>query len=187
MGYSTEDVRGIKGRIDAALYGGHLNAWQRKFLTDIRAKFERYGAKTSLSDKQITKLYEIIERGPGQATSRRPYIAARSRQRRHGGVVEREVRWFARRMMHSIAFLAVIVAAGAVYSFFQEHPVSLTGGQSSAKPIASHQFTVTDGDTIRVRGDAKGTRLVGFNAPENRPHGRAPAEHREDLNALLKG
>lgn len=28
------------------------------------------------------------------------------------------------------------------------------------------QFTVTDGDTIRIHGERKGTRLVGFNAPE---------------------
>ncbi len=27
-------------------------------------------------------------------------------------------------------------------------------------------FSVTDGDTVKVYGDAKGTRLVGFNAPE---------------------
>ena len=70
--------------------------------------------------------------------------------------------------MRGIAFLAVIVAGGAAYSYFQDRPIPFLSGQSSAKPIASHQFTVTDGDTIRVRGDAKGTRLVGFNAPETR-------------------
>ena len=59
--------------------------------------------------------------------------------------------------MRGIAFLAVLVAGGAAFS-----------GQSSAEPIASDQFTVTDGDTIRVNGERKGTRLVGFNAPETR-------------------
>lgn len=34
-------------------------------------------------------------------------------------------------------------------------------------PLARSQFTVTDGDTIRLDGAAKGTRLVGFNAPES--------------------
>ena len=57
-----------------------------------------------------------------------------------------------RRMMRGIAFLAVLVAAFS--------------GESSAKPIASDQFTITDGDTINVKGARKGTRLVGFNAPE---------------------
>lgn len=28
------------------------------------------------------------------------------------------------------------------------------------------QFTVTDGDTVHVAGEATGTRLVGFNTPE---------------------
>ena len=38
--------------------------------------------------------------------------------------------------------------------------------QVRAQPITKDQFTVTDGDTIHVIGEAKGTRLVGFNAPE---------------------
>jgi endonuclease YncB( thermonuclease family) len=59
-------------------------------------------------------------------------------------------------MIRGIAFLAVLVA-GMAFS-----------GQGFAESIASHQFTVTDGDTIHVRGEAKGTRLVGFNAPETR-------------------
>ncbi len=42
----------------------------------------------------------------------------------------------------------------------------LASGPLHAQPIARNQFTVTDGDTIHVRGDAKGTRLVGLNAPE---------------------
>ncbi|MEI9409910.1 thermonuclease family protein [Mesorhizobium salmacidum] len=41
---------------------------------------------------------------------------------------------------------------------------SETGGRV---PLARSQFTITDGDTIRLDGTAKGTRLVGFNAPES--------------------
>ncbi|TIM63803.1 MAG: thermonuclease family protein, partial [Mesorhizobium sp.] len=37
----------------------------------------------------------------------------------------------------------------------------------SRKPLARGQFTVTDGDTIRLNGTTRGTRLVGFNAPES--------------------
>ncbi|WP_292351597.1 thermonuclease family protein [Mesorhizobium sp.] len=33
--------------------------------------------------------------------------------------------------------------------------------------LTGSQFTITDGDTIRLDGAAKGTRLVGFNAPES--------------------
>jgi putative SOS response-associated peptidase YedK len=31
--------------------------------------------------------------------------------------------------------------------------------------LAAGQLTVTDGDTIRIRGDAKEVRVIGFNAP----------------------
>jgi micrococcal nuclease len=57
-----------------------------------------------------------------------------------------------RRMLRGIALLTMLSAAFS--------------GQSFAKPINSDQFTVTDGDTIHVRGERNGTRLVGFNAPE---------------------
>lgn len=55
----------------------------------------------------------------------------------------------------SISFLAALVAFALIA------PIS-----TLADPIASHEFTVTDGDTIRVVGEKKGTRLVGFNTPE---------------------
>lgn len=167
MGYSTEQVRDLEEKIGAALNGDHLNAWQTKFLTDIKSRFERYGSKTRLTDKQVNKLYEIIG-SPRLMGKPLPRLQPRrSRQRRKGGVVEREARWFVRRMVRSIVLVAVLVAGVGAYSLFQDNPASFTG-QSSTKTVAGHQFTVTDGDTVRVRGDAKGTRLVGFNAPETR-------------------
>ena len=60
MAYSTEQVRDLEEKIDAALNGDHLNAWQTKFLTDIKSRFEWHGSKTRLTDKQVNKLYEII-------------------------------------------------------------------------------------------------------------------------------
>jgi micrococcal nuclease len=42
----------------------------------------------------------------------------------------------------------------------------LAGAPAFAEPISKDKFSVTDGDTIRLDGEAKGTRLVGFNAPE---------------------
>lgn len=44
----------------------------------------------------------------------------------------------------------------------------LWAAPSFAEPITLDQFTVTDADTIRLVGAEKGTRLVGFNAPETR-------------------
>ncbi|MEI9423383.1 thermonuclease family protein [Mesorhizobium sp. Cs1299R1N1] len=39
--------------------------------------------------------------------------------------------------------------------------------ETTTTPLTRSQFTITDGDTIRLSGAAKGTRLVGFNAPES--------------------
>lgn len=157
--------------MDAALSAGHLNPWQTKFLTDMKARFERYGSRTRLSDKQVNKLYEIIgsPRVMGKPTPWRPHVVAgsrRSRRRRKSGVIEREVRWFVRRMVRSIVIVAVLVAGVGAYSFFQDKPGSFSSGQSFTNPVSNYQFTVTDGDTVRVIGERKGTRLVGFNTPE---------------------
>jgi micrococcal nuclease len=46
--------------------------------------------------------------------------------------------------------------------------VLLLAAPVSAEPITIDKFTITDGDTIHLNGAAKGTRLVGFNAPETR-------------------
>lgn len=178
MGYSPEQIRDLEEKIDTALNGGRLNAWQSKFLSDMRARFERYGSKTRLTDKQTNKLYEIIgsPRVMGKPLPRRPHVVAgskrprrqpgRSKQRRKGSVIEREARWFVRKMVRNLVIFAVLMAGVGAYSIFQDNPVSFTSGQSSTKPVSNYQFTVTDGDTVRVRGDAKGTRLVGFNTPE---------------------
>ncbi|WSH63661.1 thermonuclease family protein [Rhizobium ruizarguesonis] len=37
---------------------------------------------------------------------------------------------------------------------------------STATATVTEQFTVTDGDTVHVIGEATGTRLVGYNTPE---------------------
>lgn len=148
MGYSTEQVQDLEEKIDAALNGGRLSAWQTTFLMDMKDRFERYGPKTRLSDKQTNKLYEIIgsARVMGKPLPRQQ--PRRPRQRRKGGVLEREARWFARRMVRSIVLVAVLVAGVGAYSLFQDNPASFTGGQSSTKTVAGHQFTVTDGDKI---------------------------------------
>lgn len=59
-------------------------------------------------------------------------------------------------MKRNLVITAVLLAGVLAYSFIQVHHV------------AGQEFTVTDGDTVRVIGEAKGARLVGFNAQETR-------------------
>jgi len=179
MTYSTDEVRNHLEIIDSALNGGRLNAWSTKFLTDIKAQFERYDTKTRLSDKQINKLHEIIlsPQAIGMSLPRRPRLVARSGQygRQSGrsrglgmkrGVLAREVRWFAWRLLVAVSFIAVLAVGLAVYTVIKDGSISFTSYLGSAKAIVFHQFTITDGDTVRVVGERKGTRLVGFNTPE---------------------
>ncbi len=56
-----------------------------------------------------------------------------------------------------------------------------------AAPISKNQFTVTDGDTIHVKGEVNGTRLVGFNAPETREAQCHRDKATARLNQLVAG
>jgi endonuclease YncB( thermonuclease family) len=41
-----------------------------------------------------------------------------------------------------------------------------SAGVSQAPVYTAAEFTITDGDTVKIRGARTGTRLVGFNTPE---------------------
>ena len=65
----------------------------------------------------------------------------------------------------------------------EEIPGAFTKHRSNPSP----QFTVTDGDTIRIFGERKGTRLVGFNTPETfRPSCTKELELGKRATARLK-
>jgi endonuclease YncB( thermonuclease family) len=58
---------------------------------------------------------------------------------------------------------------------------TLLGGATASQPpaVSPSRVMVVDGDTIHLRGDAVGTRLVGFNAPEtSRERARCWVERR---------
>jgi micrococcal nuclease len=159
----------LKSRIEAALVRGHLSQWQRQFLTDIRDRFVRYGPRTRLSAKQWAKLHEIMgpapprTYAPSQSRQNKPPSSPRWRARRWRGPVAREARYLAARvgsLLYSLVVKGVHVTWPSMPSFARS-----TGGERVS--LARSQFSITDGDTIRLDGSAKGTRLVGFNAPES--------------------
>ena len=83
-------------------------------------------------------------------------------------------------MTYRLATLAIVMVVIAIASMFDRGGPSFNGSglmsTSSSDPSAAprytksnitrNDFTITDGDTIRVNGERKGTRLVGFNTPE---------------------
>ena len=168
--YTTAEIRSLRDQIDGALTGARLSAWQRRFLSDMAVRIERYGPMTRLSEKQSNKLNEILGRGcwPAPLSSRK---AQREQQstwlRKTMRFVDREERRFARRFVRQLAVAGAIVCGFVVYSMIQSSPpAAIVSHTKAGETISRHQFTVIDGDTIRLNGARKGTRLVGFNAPE---------------------
>lgn len=58
---SEIEVAHFKRRIDDALSNRSLTDWQRRFLTDIRGKIDRYGVRTRLTEKQHSMLARLTQ------------------------------------------------------------------------------------------------------------------------------
>ncbi|MDI5924555.1 thermonuclease family protein [Rhizobium leguminosarum] len=161
----------LRNDIEAALLRQNLTAWQRTFLTDIHARLERSGGQARLSDKQWRKIFEILGR-PNNVIALPPLPVATSRPapnqtkrlfRPHFGRAGRRLRWRLRNLAIGFLVVAAVAVGQQAFEFgrtqFQSAPATLRASQTQ-------EFTVTDGDTVHVVGDAVGTRLVGFNTPE---------------------
>ncbi|TCA08600.1 thermonuclease family protein [Rhizobium leguminosarum bv. viciae] len=164
----------LKSSIRSALAKATLTPWQRNFLSDVLAGLERYGSKTRLSDKQLSKLHQILASegagSRGAPQNQRTTLNRRRRFQRYArSFLSREVAWRRRRIIRDMMIVAVIALAGLLYSLFEMGKAAFEGA-SQLSPIASvsanQAFTITDGDTVHVTGEGAGTRLVGFNTPE---------------------
>lgn len=163
----------LKSSIRTALAQATLTPWQRNFLSDVLARLEKYGSKTRLSDKQLSKLHQILG---GEGTGR-PVVPQESRtavntrvfRHRPRSFLSRKAAWWRRRLVRDIMIVAIIALVGLFYSLFEIGKTTFQGA-AQPSPIASARsnqgFTITDGDTVQVSGERAGTRLVGFNTPE---------------------
>jgi endonuclease YncB( thermonuclease family) len=204
---SEMEIARFKDRIDDVLSNRPLTDWQRRFLSDIRGKIDRYGVKTRLSEKQLSMLTRLTQGArelnagivadrprpdPFEAPQR---LLARPRPKRpfdrnplgrHPLRVRNPFRpRFLFRLPHAfhlltvsggrfaLAILAILMVVGLAGSLFNHDvPVdndirTTSSGMSPPAPAVSGTagFSVTDGDTIRLR-DGTPVRLVGFNTPE---------------------
>ena len=194
MPFSQDTTDRIKTTLRRALASSSLSNWQRTFLTDMQARFEQYGTRTRLSDKQYAKLKQILTPFEAQAPTQarapsakpeaarprpkpvaaKPRPARRSRSRPRAPSPLRTIRK-ARRSMRDAVWIAVAVVAviGAVAGLFEtggspgsDRVASSPSVQSGQTARSSPGFSITDGDTVQIHGESKGTRLVGFNTPE---------------------
>ena len=178
-----EEYEFLRGRIDHILVFGRPSAWQRRFLEDMRAKLNRFGVRTRLSDKQISTLRQLAHSAHvlRKPTTPRPY------QRRSW--MERQQRKFVSKMTSYAIGLALMAVIFAVTSIVDK--VSLPSWDSKAEATtqtvsaltgqAVHQsFSIIDGDTLRL-SDGSRMRLVGFNTPEKGD--RAECANEAELSA----
>lgn len=171
------NVEHLKSGIAAALASPRISAWEANFLRDMQSRFERYGDRTRLSDKQRSTLYRILGRSlppPSQPVTLRPHPKVKpvrfSQRRRRPTFFQREARWWGRRLARDAMMAAAVALVFAVFMVVENvssvrqpsAPAALTSSSTGTPP----RFTVTDGDTIHIAGEEKGTRLVGFNTPE---------------------
>ncbi|MGR9422190.1 thermonuclease family protein [Rhizobium leguminosarum] len=157
----------LRQDIEQALRRPNLTNWQRSFLADIHNKLERSRGQARLSDKQWCKIFEILGRATGSGAVP-PSPASRRIPDQKGNTIERRFRLRRRRLGRGLQRLAIgflvvgIVAIGQqLVEYGRGHFPQTLVTTSGMQP-----FTVTDGDTVHVIGDAVGTRLVGFNTPE---------------------
>ncbi|TPL07607.1 thermonuclease family protein [Mesorhizobium sp. B2-4-14] len=145
----------------------------------MRDRLVKYGPRTRLSAKQWAKLYEIVGPAPPMVPApshpNKTQSSPRWRPRRWRSPLYREARYLAGRFARTFGVVLALIVGSLIYSYVAQGghvrlPTLPTFAKPSAGdrvPIARTQFTITDGDTIRLDGTAKGTRLVGCNAPES--------------------
>lgn len=184
MPFSRDDTDRIITSLHAALASSSLSQWRRTFLSDMLARFETYGTRTRLSDKQYAKLkqtlapFETVAPAPHSRRASPRVRSTRSAPRqKHRPPARpqspmRMVRQARRSLRKAVWTVAVIFGlfAGLASIFDAPGPASMpsapVSGTRDAGLYSSADFSITDGDTVQLRGARTGTRLVGFNTPE---------------------
>ncbi|MGM4909365.1 thermonuclease family protein [Rhizobium sp. 768_B6_N1_8] len=179
----------LRSDIKQALERQELTTWQRNFLADIHSRLERSKGKVRLSEKQWAKVFEIIGRQDTPVDFPASKSSARSMQPQMRIPSPRFLRsrrrffWRLQRLAFGFALVAIVAV---VQLLVGAGPWQEAVSETIA-PTVAQQFTITDGDTVHVVGEAKGTRLVGYNTPEKfAPQCESERQLGERASARLK-
>jgi len=196
MPFSQEKLDEIRTGVAEALASEGLTDWERGFLTDMRARLDRHGRATTLSTKQYRLLMRLSQAGGGKRTTpakastgqpgKRPAARRQSKSANRAQAQQHRRPARSRGNLRQTKRVVGALIAVVVLVFLAQTDGSVgTGGVDTAraalgtvvsKPSApgtasligltSRDVRVVDGDTIRVPGDSRRIRLVGFNTPE---------------------
>lgn len=150
MPFSKERVDDLQRAVGLALVSTTLNNWERNFLRDMQSKLDRYGPKTTLSDKQYRQLMKLTRKyaAPKQQDFRQP---SSGRNRRLTVRKGRRRNW---RPTLGLALVAIALSFVVVYKGAERFPEYLGPAVLifSSQEIVGRVTHVRDGDTIEVSG-----------------------------------
>lgn len=178
MPFSTDRTTEIRTLIRSQLERQDLNEWEQSFLTNMDARFAKYGTRTSLSKAQYAKLHKIL--GLEQETSKAPARAHASPKpvrsssppiqpqnpmkatRRALNAPRRTVRRAERQLVFPlIAIVAFIAFIGSLFAPGGNSPAPNGVSHREAKVPKTSYLFVTGSSVNQRRGPSTSHSVIG--------------------------
>lgn len=175
MLFSQEQFEQLRAGIERTLASGQPTDWEETFLRDMRARIERYGLNTRLSDKQYQRLMYLLgqqrvgftrlagpdEPCPSGSLPKRSSTAARQITRARGQrpYRVRKRSWLEKRIRRKARSLRFFLVIGLVVAFFQVIGVATEQQHSGSGRVTSGvdapRFAAADGRSAISAGSIR--------------------------------
>ncbi|WP_282153965.1 thermonuclease family protein [Ruegeria atlantica] len=174
MPFSQQKLDRLKSGIAQKLESSSINEWERNFLLSMQAKLDRYGQSTKLSDKQYSTLMRLVSTSSRRVNVIPISAGPKRRQARPAPRPTRRNRFYRPRLKKKLkGFLMLVLAGFALVGLLTNERQSSSWPDSKngvseiyQKLVSARNIRVIDGDTVKISGESRSIRLVGFNTPE---------------------
>ncbi len=176
MPFSQKKLVQLKSGIAQKLSSSSISDWERDFLHSMQAKLDRYGQRTRLTDKQYSTLMRMVPISSGKDNV--VHVSARSKPGQAKPVRGqiRPKRTYKPRLKKKLRGYLMLVVLGVALTGIPATEHSSSNGskfnglssETYQKSISTRDIRVIDGDTIKVTGESRSYRLVGFNTAETK-------------------
>ncbi len=176
MPFSHEKLAHLKSGIAKKLSSSSISDWERDFLLGMQTRLDQYGQRTKLTDKQYATLMRLVPKSSGKDNV--VHISARSkprqakpdrRQIRSKGIyrprLKKKLRGYLMLVVLGVALTGILASERSSSSWSSS---SGRGSETYQNSISTRDIRVIDGDTVKISGESRSIRLVGFNTPETK-------------------